>query len=406
MTIRVLQVVKTSDGAQWALDQVSALVKLGLDIHVVLPNEGGQFGEQWRQTGAQLHYLKIDLNIKSPLRFAQMLRDIRKLVSIVSPDIIHSHFFNTTMALRYALGRNHPIPRVFQVPGPAHMEYAFLRLWEISSAGYGDVWIASSKYTMDLYLKAGVSHARLYLSYYGNKDQPPITGKPGLRAKYGITSNQYVIGNVNYMYPPRRYLGQIKGIKRHEDVIDALGALIKKRGDVVGLIVGGQWGGGSGYEKQLRNRAANKGCGKIIMVGKLVSEEAKTAWMDFDLAVHVPVSENCGGVIEPLMAGVPVVASEVGGIPEVIIPGKTGVLVKPGQPALLAAAMNNMLEDLPCYREMAENGKKLINTMFDVKRTSAEVAIIYKNILNPQSVGSEPFNSVAFLNDIGKCHVN
>lgn len=396
--MRILQIVKTVDGAQWAVDQVTELVRHGVEVHVVLPRLEGRFIDDWRQSGAHLHELAIDLPLRTPWRFPSMCERIRSLVSDVAPDIIHSHFFSTTLAVRYALGRNHPVPRVFQVPGPSHMEHSFFRAWELSSAGPGDYWIASSRFTLNLYRKAGIPGQRLFLSYYGNRAHPLPATDAGLRAKYGINRNQFVIGNVNYMYPPRLYLGQTKGMKRHEDVIDALAKVVAQRDDVVGLIVGGQWGGGSSYERRLKAKAASVGRGRIIMTGRLPAAQAKSAWVDFDVAVHVPTSENCGGVIEPLMAGVPVIAARTGGLPEVILEGLTGTLVESRNPDQLAQRINNVLSDLPRYRAMAERGRKLVSHMFDVTRTAIEIKAIYKHVLNPTSANNaEQFDAQKYL---------
>lgn len=395
--MRVLQVVKTVDGAQWAVDQVTELVQHGIEVHVVLPKLEGRFIDDWRKSGAHIHLLPIDLPLRTPWRFSHMLKSIRKLVSEINPDIIHSHFFSTTLALRYALGRNHPTPRIFQVPGPFHLEHAFFRKWELSSAGASDFWIASSRYTLELYLKAGIEEQRLFLSYYGNREHSLPTGEAGLRTKYKINPNQFVVGNINYMYPPRLYLGQTKGIKRHEDVIDALAEVATQRDDVVGLIIGGQWGGGNKYEQKLKGRVARKYQEHIIMTGKLPADQAKSAWVDFDIAVHVPVSENCGGVIEPLMAGVPVIAAKTGGLPEVILDGITGKLVEPRNPIELAKAINVVLADLPRYKLMAVRGKQLVSHMFDVKRTAAEIGEIYEYLLNKTLHKPEPFDSKKYL---------
>ena len=393
--MRVLQLVKTNDGARWALDQVIELVKAGLHVHVVLPEKDGRFSEDWRQSGAVIHKLDIGLYMTSPTRFMRMLNALKALVAEISPDIIHSHFFSTTLAIRYALGKKHIIPRIFQVPGPFHMEYSFFRVWELSAAGPNDYWIASSKYTLQKYLAAGVSPDKLYLSYYGNENFTPPQGRLGLREKYGIAPDAFVVGNVNYMYPPRWYLGQTKGIKRHEDVIDALAIVTQERENVVGLIIGGEWGGKDQYEKCLLKRAREKN-GRIIMTGWIPAMEAKLAWNEFDLAVHVPSTENCGGVIEPLIASVPVIASNVGGLPEVIIDDLTGITVDHDCPQQLAAAISKVASNYQKYKDRTDKGRRLVQEMFDVKRTSSEVALIYRHIIDKSTPRPSQFDSRNF----------
>jgi glycosyltransferase involved in cell wall biosynthesis len=112
-----------------------------------------------------------------------------------------------------------------------------------------------------------------------------------------------------------------------------------------------------------------------------------------DCAVHVPLSENCGGVIEPVCAGVPTVASRVGGLPEVVIDGLTGTLVPPRSPAQLAEATLNVLDDPQRFGEDAQNGRQLASTMFDVRRTAREIHAIYKYLLEPNAGLPLPFDS-------------
>lgn len=120
------------------------------------------------------------------------------------------------------------------------------------------------------------------------------------------------------------------------------------------------------------------------------------AWHDFDLAVHVPSSENCGGVVEPLQAGVPVIAARVGGLPEVVFEGLTGQLVSPGNVEALATAISAALNQLDTMRVEAARGAALVTTMFDVARTAKEVADIYQHV---SSAAPRPvhFDSTAFV---------
>lgn len=394
--MRILHAVKTVDGARWAVDQVRELVVRGFDVHVALPTLSGRFMRQWEETGATLHAQAMDLPVAVPWRLTFLLDQVRRLVGRVKPDLIHSHFFGTTLVLRMALGRDHPVPRIFQVPGPLHLEHGLFRRWDLSSAGPKDSWIASSRYVEALYRAAGIGADRLFLSYYGNRLQAPLPRQGHVRAKLGIPGDSFVVGNINYIYRPKWYLGQTRGLKRHEDVIDALARVCARRRDVSGLLVGSQWGGGHRYEDRLRARAAAVGQGRIIMPGHLAPEDVPGAWSDFDLAVHVPISENCGGVVEPLQAGVPVIAARVGGLPEVILDGVTGQLVEPRNVPALAAAIESALDRLEEHRIMARRGSLLVATMFDSARTAGEVAAVYACLaeggLRPKS-----FDPISFV---------
>src|SRR3954454_11457430 len=116
--MKILHVVKTTHGAQWAAWQASELVKAGIDVHCALPDREGPYYQDWLHSGATIHTAQIDFPITAPWKLRPIYRVTRDLVDRVSPDLIHSHFVGTTLPLRRALGRDHAIPRVFQIPGP------------------------------------------------------------------------------------------------------------------------------------------------------------------------------------------------------------------------------------------------------------------------------------------------
>ena len=397
--MKILHIVKTSDGADWAAAQAAELTKLGAEVHVALPSSSGRVVPKWARAGAILHVVPTDLPIRKPAAYPSIATKISELVSSLRPDLIHSHFFGSTILLRLALGRSHPIPRVFQVPGPLHLEHRLWRTLDLKTAGPRDCWIASSRCILSHYQTAGVESRRLFLSYYGTTIQDfPRTGL--LRARFGIPPNTKIVGNANFIYPPKWFLGQTIGLKAHEDVIDALASVVRARQDVMGVLVGGTFAGSKWYEEKLNRRALQKGSGRILMPGYVPMEDIRKMWPDFDVAVHVPTSENCGGVVEPLLASVPTIAGRVGGLPEVVIDEITGQLVPIRQPESLSRAILNVLDNPGQYRRLATSGNSLIQTMFNVERTASEIFKIYAHLLDNSKAQPSHFDSEAFARSL------
>jgi len=395
--MRALHVVKTADGAWWAANQAAELQKLGVEVHVALPCSLGRAVPYWERAGARIHVVDLDLPAKAPWRLPAVCRAARQLVASVRPDVVHSHFFGTTMVLRHSLSGNFVGPIVFQVAGPLHLEHGVYRAWDILSAGPNDYWIASSRCILARYLRAGASRDRLFLSYHGGSSSEVGSERTNfLRSKLGIGDRELVVGNINFMYPPKRYLGHSVGLKCHEDVIDALAMVTRDRRDVVGVFVGEPPRGAAWYDARLRARAMAKAGDRLRFAGYLSPSEIASAWADFDIAVHVPLSENCGGVLEPLLAGIPTVAGSVGGLPELVIDGTTGKTVPTRNPAALARAIHQVASDLPRYRDLASVGQRLVRTMFDVSRTGAEVHAIYRHLLHSGCQRPPEFDSLDF----------
>ena len=395
--MRALHIIKTSEGAYWAVRQVAELVRNGVEVHVALPSASGDAIPAWQTAGAILHFVDCSLPVRNPVKTGKAISAVQQLVGQVKPDIIHSHHVTTTLMLRLALGRKHPIPRIFQVPGPLHLEHWHSRLVETSLAGENDFWVAGSQFIRRLYQRTSVPAANVFMSYHSVDTSLFRIRRTGyLRAKLGIPQHALVIGNINLIYPPKRYLAQTVGLKCHEDVIEAISLVQQVRDDVWGVLVGGTFGMPGKYEAKLRTLAQQKGGGKICMPGKFSSQEVGLSWPDFDCALHVPMSENCGGVVEPLLSGVPTIAGDIGGLPEVVIPRLTGKLVPIRRPDLLAEAVLNVLSNYDEHRSMVLRGRELISVTFNPKRCADEILQIYRHILSHEPRPKE-FSTERFL---------
>jgi glycosyltransferase involved in cell wall biosynthesis len=82
-----------------------------------------------------------------------------------------------------------------------------------------------------------------------------------------------------------------------------------------------------------------------------------------------------------MAASLPVVASQVGGLPEVVEAGVTGLLVPPAAPAELAAALERLLED-PILREsMGQAGQRRVAAHFSIARNVDLTENLYRELL-------------------------
>jgi glycosyltransferase involved in cell wall biosynthesis len=293
----------------------------------------------------------------------------------------------TTLTMRLALGRRHAVPRVFQVPGPLHLENGFFRRAEIASAGPPDYWIGSCRWTCDRYRQSGIEPDRIFLSYYGTDVGVYRAHPPGkLRAELNLPHSAKIVGMVAYMYAPKRYLGQTRGLKGHEDLIDAIAIARRRNPDIEGVFIGGAWNHANRYEAQIRAYGQAKLGEHAHFLG--TRGDVPELYADFDLAVHPSHSENVGGAIESLMLGVPTIASRVGGFPDLVVPGETGWLVPPRSPARLATTILDALDDPAEAGRLAGNGQARARDLFDVSRTAREVAEIYLRVLARKSSAS------------------
>ena len=85
--------------------------------------------------------------------------------------------------------------------------------------------------------------------------------------------------------------------------------------------------------------------------------------------------------LEAMACGTPVVASRVGGIPEVVVDGETGWLVAPGDPAALGGALRHALDDPERARRMGEAGRRRVEAHFSWDRIADRTLAVYRDAI-------------------------
>jgi glycosyltransferase involved in cell wall biosynthesis len=94
-------------------------------------------------------------------------------------------------------------------------------------------------------------------------------------------------------------------------------------------------------------------------------------------------------VLEAMAAGLPVVASDVGGVSELVIDGETGILVRPGDPDRLAEALEGLLSDPDRRRRLGEAGRARAERLFDLEQFRQAHLELYRREL-ARSMPSRP----------------
>lgn len=100
-------------------------------------------------------------------------------------------------------------------------------------------------------------------------------------------------------------------------------------------------------------------------------------------------------LIEYMAARLPVVATAVGGIPELVINNETGLLVSPNDPAALANAMLEILTDADRAAQMGAAGRRRVEEHFQIERMVQETEALYKQLLSSQAGSVCPRISVS-----------
>lgn len=140
--------------------------------------------------------------------------------------------------------------------------------------------------------------------------------------------------------------------------------------------------GGDGELEKVKQYARELGISKNVLVLGWVSGEEKTQLL-MQSAVYVLPSFNEGlpmGILEAMSAGLPVVSTTVGGIPDAINDGVEGFLVEPGEPTALADAIRKLILSPQCRAEMGRSGRQKVEKFFLPEKVIPQVLAIYKEL--------------------------
>ena len=370
--ISVLHIIKTNTGAIWAYRQIAQLIRMGIKITVMLPQGDTGLALKYQELGIKVIEFDASLPIRAPWLMHRRMSAFQSIIEELKPDLIHCHFVTNIMFCRFTL-RKSTIPRLFQVPGPLHLDNILFRYAEVLSGNQYDYWAGSCHNTCRIYQSMGIPRERIFFGYYaGDFDQYARQSRRTgiLRKEYHIPEKTFLIGMVSYFYKPKRYLLQFSGIKGHEDFIKAFALLLKQYPDARAVIIGGAAPHSERYQSHIMSMA-RKRCGDaIIFTG--FREDILKIYPDLDLAVHPSRSENYGGCGESLAMGVPTLTTDVGGFPELIKDKVTGYMVPAADPIRLYQKLDYIMKHREEAKLTALKGQKRVRKINS--RLSAEQA--------------------------------
>ena len=160
--------------------------------------------------------------------------------------------------------------------------------------------------------------------------------------------------------------GQIGAWKGHEDLIEAFGILAKNHEGLVLKICGRCE---DEFAERLRARISELGLARRVMWAGFVQDRARV-YADMDICVVPSRFEDPlpTSAIEAGFLGLPVIATETGGLSEIVEHGRTGLLVPVGMPNQLADAIDQLVRSPELRRSMGIRGKERMVAMFSEQR--------------------------------------
>ncbi len=311
-----------------------------------------------------------------PLYDPRLVGALSSALGELEIDVVHSHLSTANVASRAAalLRRRPHLTTIHTVPGPA-AEDTWLR-------GFADGWsswlsrrlVAPSAEVADAYRAAfHLPRARMRVIPNVPAAQPPPPGldRQALRQEVAGEGVQHLVLTVARLQPE-------KGI---DDLISATGAL---RGRLPGLRV--VVAGSGPEETALRARIEAEGLtSSLILLGTRSDVGSLLAAADaFCLPSRhegLPIS-----LLEAMQAGLPCVATRVGGVPGMVTDGVEGLLTEPADPGGLAVALERVLVDPDLAGRMGAGAQELVRSRYDVAAATSAYADVYDELVGASSL--------------------
>jgi glycosyltransferase involved in cell wall biosynthesis len=191
------------------------------------------------------------------------------------------------------------------------------------------------------------------------------------KLKYGLAPNAIVITNV----------GVLRSVKGHEITLRSVKTVIDAFPDAKFLIVG------DGPRKEaLLNFTNELGIAKhVIFTG--FAENIPEIYSFSDVAVLSSLSEGLPqSLLQAMAAGVPVVTTQVGGVPEVVIHERTGLLVGSRDHEGLARGIIRILKNRDDAERLTKNAKELVLREYSIDKMIDKIESLYKELLEKKNI--------------------
>jgi sugar transferase (PEP-CTERM/EpsH1 system associated) len=363
MAIPILHLITelSAGGAQTALLRLLT----GLDRDRFSPtvaclyNGDGTVAQRIRALGIRV----FDAHMHRKVDLAALLR-LYRWIRYVHPMILHTYLFHANLPGRI-LGRLAGVPIIVCSERTMETESEWrYRLNRITDP-LTDRVVCVSQHVADFVVEhVGIPRHKTLVIPNGValQDFEHLPSKQRARAALGLSPHQMLIGTV----------ARLESVKR----LDVLLQAVESLHDVYAVIVG------DGPEQaQLKAMSERSGlAARVHFAGQ--QDDVRTWLAAMDVFVLSSDWEGLSNaMLEAMAAGLPIVATAVGGTPMGVVDGITGLLVPPRDPVALAEAIACLLRDPNLRHQMGQAGRERVAAQFDIATTVRCTEALYQRLL-------------------------
>lgn len=350
-------------GAEMFVRRMAARLRAaGWDIRVVTLLGGGSLVGELRADGVPVVELTTSKR-ELPWVFIRLYR----LWRCDPPALIHTHLYHAGIVGRVFARWLRLAPVVVHQHGPEYQRSQLRTLVERLTAAWVTQYVVTCRAVAEiLQQREHIASARIAVIYNGLEVNSVVGTRP---AAWPVPPETPTLGCVGRLSAEKGQLLLLEALARLESaphcVFIGTGAL----------------------RAELEQRCAALGIGARVHFVGLRNDVAD--WLScFDVFVLPSAWEGVSlALLEAMSAGLPVVATAVGGTPEVVVNGVTGLLVPPGDADALAYALDTLLRDPARQRIMGAAGQQRIYEHFSVEATTRQLVELYETLLHQQKRG-------------------
>lgn len=339
---------------------------------------GGRLNEIIREAGMTVHEIPSLVQPLHPLKDVSALLKMIQIIRKEKVHILHTHNSKTGFLGRLA-------GRITRTPVVIHTVHGFAfhdaesrwrrnlyRILERTATPWADHTIFISQPMIDWAHREGMLKQGRYSKIFSGIDLKVFVPcwneeKEDLREQFGLHKGDRAIGFVSKLWEG----------KGHEVAIQAMASVVERVPRAKLVLVGEGL-----LEQRLRDMSRRLGIQDAIIFGGFHTRIADITSL-FDLCILPSFFEGMGRVLlEAGACGKPVVASNVGGIPDVVDDGVTGFLVPPGDSLSLSRKILRLLEEPHLAHRMGLAARERINEKFDVRTMVREIVDLYETCLS------------------------
>ncbi|WP_266202559.1 glycosyltransferase [Pontibacter kalidii] len=341
------------------------------ELKIVCTRATGPIVDSLKEEGVEL----IEIGILDKVWRFSRYKAVLKVISGYKPHIIHGAVFEGVLLASIAgyIGR---VPAIVleETSDPQNRTKKATYLLKLLS-GLSDKVIGVSPAVYS-YLKdvANIKESKLRL--INNGIYPPVQiskdSVQSLKDTLGIQDDDIIIGSV----------GRLRNFhKLFTDLIDALSILHKSNPRIKVLIVG------DGPDREeIEQHILNKGLSDHVIIAGF-QPDPHPFFEIMDIFAIVSHMEAFGLVaVEAMFHKLPVIATNVGGLKDVVLHNETGLLVEAHHPEQIANAINTLLSNRQLMVEMGERGFARANNQFSAGRYVEELENLYSDLIAKKGI--------------------